>query len=206
MDSWMPWTIVRNFIRAFSPTLVVVIIWDMWRNLSHSPSVTWLAVMIDAVALGVIIAIRLAPPLTGLREQLKGYLHWKWEALIAGSIIVALLVSHKLPHFVPRNVLLGLAGCAFYADLARTCGIDHETSQKTIRAVCVAYGIVRGFVSDTASSIAQIREGTFPWRDAMYFMVLVIVLLAILGFKWWGEGHEPLPEIQELGLNRQNES
>ena len=206
MDSWMPWTVVRNFIRAFSPTLVVVVIWDMWRNLSHSFSLTWPAVTIDAVALGAIIAIRLAPPLTALRQQLKGYLHWKWEALIAGSIFVALLLFRKVPHFAPPNVLLGLAGCAFYADLARTCRIEYETSKKAIRAVWVAYGIIYGFVSDAASSIAQIREGTFPWRDAMYFMLLMIVLLVILGLKWWGQGYQSLPEIQELGLNRPTHS
>lgn len=205
MDSWMPWTVVRNFIRAFSPTLILAITWDLWRNLSHSSSMNSWAVITDGVSLGTVASVRLVPPLAGAHEQLKYYLRWKWEALIASSIFLALLLFHRLPHLSALDILLALTGCAFYADLSRACRIDIELSRKTA-AIAFVYGAITAFVSDTVSSIARIREGTFPWRDAMYFTVLMIVLLAILGLKWWGQGREKLPEIQELGLNRQNHS
>ena len=46
----MPWTVMRNFIRAFCPTLILVINWDLWRNLGRAePAKQW-AIMTDAVA------------------------------------------------------------------------------------------------------------------------------------------------------------
>ncbi len=205
MDSSMPWIIARNFVRAFAPTLAVVILWDLARNLSHlSTTPRWAAVS-DGVALGVVIAIRLAPPSKGLREQLMEYMRWKWEALFGASILLTLLLFHKLPQSDPLDILLGLAACAFYADLARVCRIEYETSRKTIRAICVAYGFIAALLSGVVSSVAQIREGAFPREDLAYF-VLTLVVLVILGFKWWGQGAEPSPVVQELGLNRQDPS
>lgn len=206
MDSWMPWTIARNFVRAFSPTLVVVIVWDLWRNLSHLSTTTGWTVVSDTAALGVIIAIRLAPPIEGLREQVTAYLRWKWEARFASAVLLALVFFDVMERPNPLDVLLGFAAWALYADLARVCRIEFETSKKVIKAIGIACGVLTYVLSGVVSSVAQIREGTFPWRDVIYLMVLVLIVTVVLALKWWGQASQPLPVVQELGLNRHNPS
>jgi hypothetical protein len=45
--------------------------------------------------------------------------------------------------------------------------------------------------------------GRFPWRDALSLAIFLLILIAISAFKWWGERGEPLPHIQEPGLDRE---
>ncbi len=203
MDSWMPWRIACNFIRAFCPTLILVINWDLWRNLGHAgPSKQW-AIMTDAIAFGVVLVIRLSPPLTGMREQLKSLFDAPWVGwFVIGLVLAPLLFPGIVPHDF-RHKLSLLAGYAFCADMARVCKIDYEQSRRSIKFIYAAYGIIAGFASQVISYAAQIWEGTFPWREALFLAMFLLVLIAISAFKWWGEWDGPLPHIQELGLNRE---
>jgi hypothetical protein len=199
----MPWIITCNFIRAFCPTLILVINWDLWRNLDHAgPAKQW-AIMTDAVAFGVVLAIRLSPPLTGIREQLKSLFHAPWVGwFVIGLLLAPLLFPETMSHGFWEE-LLPVAGYAFCADMARVCKIDYEQSKRSIRFIYTAYGIIAGFASQVVSYAAQIWEGTFPWRDALFLAMFLLVLISISAFKWWGEWNGPIPHIQELGLNRE---
>jgi hypothetical protein len=202
MDSWMPWTVMRNFIRAFCPTLILVINWDLWRNLGRAePAKQW-AIMTDAVAFGVVLAIRLSPPLAGMGEQLKSLFQAPWVGwFVIGLVLGPLLFPGIMPHDF-QHKLLPVAGYAFCGDIARVCKIDYEQSKRSLRFIYTAYGIFAGFASQVISYVEQIREGTFPWRDALSLTAFLLLLIAISAFKWWGEWDGPISHIQELGLNR----
>ena len=43
----MPWRITRNFIRAFCPTLIVLFLYDLLRNLNHSSATRQLGLFAD---------------------------------------------------------------------------------------------------------------------------------------------------------------
>lgn len=193
MDSWMPWTISCNFIRAFCPTLILVINWDLWRNVGHAgPAKQW-AIMTDAVAFGVVLAIRLSPPLAGIREQLKSLFHAPWVGwFVIGLVLSPLLFPGIMPHDF-QHELLPVAGYAFCADMARICKIDYEQSKRSVSFIYTAYGILAGFASQVVSSR----------RDALFVAMFLLVLIAISAFKWWGEWDRPFSHIQELGLNRE---
>ena len=202
MDPWMPWTITCNFIRTFCPTLILVINWDLWRNVGHvGPAKQW-AIMTDAVAFGVVLAIRLSPPLAGMREQLKSLFHAPWVGwFVVGMVLAPLLSPGIMPHDF-QHKLLPVAGYAFCGDMARVCKIDYEQSRRSISLIYISYGIVVGFASQVVSYAEQIREGTFPWSDALFLAMFLLVLISISAFKWWGAWNGPIPHIQELGLNR----
>jgi hypothetical protein len=203
MDSWMPWTITRNFIRAFCPTLILLIGWDMWRNVGHAgPAKQW-AVMTDAVAFGIVMAIRLSPPLMGMGEQLKFLFQSPWVGWFMVGMVLGPLLLPGIVSFDFRHKLSLMAGCVFCTDIARVCKIDYEQSRRSLKYIFIAYGIIAGFVSQVVSYVSEMWEGTFPWRDALFLAMFLLVLIAISAFKWWGEWDGPLPDIQELGLNRE---
>jgi hypothetical protein len=154
-----------------------------------------LAIITDAVAFGAVLAIRLSPPLTGMREQLKSLFHAPWVGwFVIGLVLSPLLFPGIMPHNF-QHELLPVAGYAFCADMARVCKIDYEQSKRRISFIYTAYGIIAGFASQVVS--------TFPWRDALFLAIFFLVLIAISAFKWWGEWDRPLSHIQELGLNRE---
>lgn len=119
MDSWMPWTITRNFIRAFCPTLSLLIAWDIWRDLGHASAMQRQTLLIDAIALCAILAIRLQPPLALAWEQLKYPFAWKQLKypfrltlmciLGVGPFLMVLLD----PIFFPMKGLLTVVGYIF---------------------------------------------------------------------------------------------
>jgi hypothetical protein len=199
----MPWTITRNFICAFCPTLMLLIGLDMWRNMHHAgPGNQW-AIVTDAIAFIFVLAIRLSPPMAGMGEQLKSLFRAPWVGwFVVGWVPASLLFPGIMPHDFRHGLSL-VAGYAFCGDLCRVCKIDYEQSRRSVSFFCTTYGIIAGFVSQAVSYSAQIQEDTFPWRDASYLAVLLLVLIAISAFKWWGEWGTPLPHIQELGLNRE---
>ena len=106
MDSWMPWTITRNFIRAFFPTLSLLIAWDIWRNLGHASAMQRQTLLIDAIALCAILAIRLQPPLAPAWEQLKYPFAWKRLKSFAVELD---------GHFGRRSLVDGVTGPTFFS-------------------------------------------------------------------------------------------
>ena len=199
MDSWMPWTITCNFVRSFSPTLVLVISGDLCRNLFYlRPIRTW-AVATDAIALCVVSSIRLLPPLLPVRAQMK-YVFDKYY--IGATLVFAALSSPKTPA-IPMNVFFVAAGFALCNDLARICKISFEDAELLLHRFYWAAGIVIFLTYFLASSVIQMAKGTFIWRDLLaqgFTVALLILILAII--KWWANGREPIPHIQELGLNQ----
>jgi hypothetical protein len=207
MESWMPWKITCNFIRAFFPTLSLLIAWDIWRNLGHASAMQRQTLLIDAIALCAIFAIRLQPPLAPAWEQLKYPFAWKQLKypfrlslmciLGVGPFLMVLLD----PIFFPMEGLLTIVGYIFYCDLSRTCKISLEDAAKHLYLV---YAIVGGSGWILWIIVSSLKEmGTFPWRDALFLTIFFLVLIAVCVFKWWGEWDGPISHIQELGLNRE---
>ena len=96
---------------------------------------------------------------------------------------------------------LTVVGYIFYCDLSRTCKISLEDAAKHLYLV---YAIVGGSGWIVWSIVSSFREvGRFPWRDALSLAIFLLILIAISAFKWWGERGEPLPHIQEPGLDRE---
>jgi hypothetical protein len=207
MDSWMPWTITRNFIRAFFPTLSLLIAWDIWRNLDHVSAMQRPTLFIDALALCAILAIRLQPPLAPAWEQLKYPFAWKqlkypFRLSLIGILGVGPLLMALLdPLSFPMEGLLTVVGYIFYCDLSRTCKISLEDAAKHVYLV---YAIVGGSGWIVWNIVSSFREiGRFQWRDALPVAIFFLVLIAVSAFQGWGEWGEPLPHIQELNLNRE---
>jgi hypothetical protein len=198
MDSWMPWRITCNFIRAFFPTLGLLICWDTWRNLSHGPPRNQVAITADVVALGVVFAIRLALPLTLAREQVKHLFRWSAGLAMMLAMVLSTIHNSKVDH---KDVLLLIAGYAVCCDLARTCKISPDDAERKINFVYTTMAFLAVFVSAMASSFRQTWEGTLPPRDAWLSAILIHTLLIIFAVKWWGGGYESIPHIQTLNLN-----
>jgi hypothetical protein len=198
MDSWMPWTVTRNFIRAFCPTLSLLIAWDIWRNLGHASAMQRQTLLIDAIALCAIFAIRLQPPLAPAWKQLKYPFRLSLMCILGVGPFLMVLLD---PLFFPMEGLLTVVGYIFYCDLSRTCKISLEDTAKHVYLV---YAIVGGSGWIVWIIVSSLKEmGTFPWRDALFLAIFLLVLIAISAFRWWGEWGGPLPHIQELGLNRE---
>ncbi|HLK06430.1 MAG TPA: hypothetical protein VKV30_00750 [Candidatus Angelobacter sp.] len=209
MDSWMPWTITRNFIRAFFLTLLLLIAWDFWRNLGHSASMQRQTLLIDAIAFCTILAIRLQPPLAPAWEQLKYPFAWKqlkypfrlsWMGILGVvGLLMALMDPDKLS-FLTKGPLT-VVGYIFYCDLSRTCKISLEDAEKHVDLVHTLVGVSGWIIWSIASSIGEM--GRFSWRDVLFLAIFFLVLIGMSAFKWWGEWDGPISHIQELGLNRE---
>jgi hypothetical protein len=216
MDSWMPWTITCNFIRGFFPTLMLVISWDLWRNVNHPPATRRLAVLVDIMALGAVSAIRLTPPLAPAREQLKYFFRGSWIgftglcalAWIGFTGLGALAWSWLFDEFHATLLdgLLAAVAYAFYNDLSRVCKISREDAEHygnfVYRAVGIAAWLTLGMVSLLKLGHGALSQGVFSRRYALTMGVLLPVLIAIAVFRWRGRWRNSAPEIQELGLNR----
>lgn len=210
MDSWMPWKITRNLIRAFFPTLSLLIAWDIWGNLGHASAMQRQTLLIDAIALCSILVIRLQPPLAPAWEQLKYPFAWKQLkhpfrlGLMSILGVGALWMTLLDPLSFLMEGSLTVVVYIFYCDLSRTCKISLEGAAIQ---VYLAYAIVGGsgwIVWSTWSIVSSFREmGRFPWSDALFLAIFLLIPIAISAFKWWGEWGEPLPHIQELGLDRE---
>jgi hypothetical protein len=190
----------------FFPTLSLLIAWDIWRNLGHASAMQRQTLLIDASALCAILAIRLQPPLAPAWEQLKYPFAWKqlkypFRLSLMGILGVGALWMALLdPLSFLMEGSLTVVGYIFYCDLSRTCKISLEGAAIHVYLV---YAIVGGSGWIVWSIVSSFKEmGRFPWRDALFLAIFLLILIAISVFQWWGEWDEPLPHIQELGLNR----
>lgn len=198
MDSWMPWTIARNFIRGFFPTLGLLICWDLWRNLGHGPPRNQVSIAADVVALGVVFAIGFAPPLLLARDQLRHFFQWSAGLGLIVAVLLLTFFSSKVDH---KDSLLMIAAYAFYTDLGRICKISPNDVRKKVDFVYKALVFLAVFVSALAAFIRQVWEGTSSPRDQWFAIILIPALIIILAAKWWAGGFEQMPHIQTLDLN-----
>lgn len=210
MDSWVPWKITCNFIRAFFPTLSLLIAWDIWRNLGHASAMQRQTLLIDAIALCSILAIRLQPPLAPAWEQLKYPFAWKqlkhpfWLSLMGILGVGAWLMTLLDPLSFLMEGSLTVVMYIFYCDLSRTCKISLEGAAIHVYLVYAIVGGSGWIVWSIWSIVSSFREmGRFPWSDALFLAIFLLIPIAISAFHWWGEWGEPLPHIQELGLDRE---
>jgi len=190
---WMPWRIACNFIRVFFPTFLLLLSWDVCRRLAHAAPATRLALCTDAIALAIVLAIRLSSPWSGLREQLRYYFFGRtW---IGWMVFVCVPLTFLFPERSPES-LFGLLGCVFYTDLSRVCKTDIE---ERIHSIRWGYGILAWIFS---GAVVQVLEDAFLWRDVLVLLAFLLVVIAVVALKWWVEGPEPAPYIQKLGLNQ----
>ncbi|HEX7289226.1 MAG TPA: hypothetical protein VF532_23780 [Candidatus Angelobacter sp.] len=195
MNDWAPWRITCNLVRAFFPTLSILLCWDLCRNLTQATPAKPLSIMTDAVALGAVLAVRLAR-FAGAREQIKQIFHWSPASGLGICALLVLLLRN------PLDALLAAAGYVLYADISRVCKLSRRQAVQAVEFICIACAISAGVASNLVSGLEQIRQGTFSWQDGRDFAVLILILAGILVLGWRWRGREELPVIQELRLNR----
>src|SRR5437868_4426886 len=116
----MPWRITRNFIRAFCPTLIVLFLYDLLRNLNHSSPTRQLGLFADTLALGVVVFMKLAAPFGGMRKEFAYLFGWSFEMIYRLGYVGAFLFGNRWDINLQKGLLLA-AGYAFFADMAKVC-------------------------------------------------------------------------------------
>ncbi len=208
MDSYMPWTVVRNIVRGFSPTLFLLIIWDLWRNLMHAASTRQLGIVADIVALGVVAAIRLAPPLAPAREQVKRVFSLSWAAFFGALFFLVPLMFHKRSGADLQEGLLLASGYAFYIEMSHLCRTTPREIQRLIGAlcltfasVCLAFAIVSTLVYGTASLLWDMIHGSSMELSAVILILIIPGVFSLLS-RWFAK-RMPDPVVQALEVNQQ---
>jgi len=105
-------------------------------------------------------------------------------------------------HTSTLDRLLFVIGYVFYSDLSRVCKTSYEKLEEHVNFVYQAVAVAGWVISGIVSSVGEMTEGTFPWRDALSLSVVLLLLGAIVAFWAWGQRGAHGSYIQELGLNR----
>jgi len=190
----MPWRVARNFIRAFCPTLILLLLYDLLRNLKHPSPTRALGLFADVLALGIVVFMKLAPPFGGMRKEF-GYL---FQGAFRGiGWLGIFLLFNNLSDVNPQKVLLLAAGYAFYADMAKVC----KTSLKDAQRIVSGFVVVCGMVSFFVYGLWRICQGVIPLTGLLNRIVSVFAALAIIGLLgWWAVRQTAASSIQ-LKLN-----
>jgi hypothetical protein len=202
MDSWVPWTITRNFIRAFCPTLIILISLDMWRNLGHEGPAKLSAILADAVALCVVLAMRLATPFSAC-EELKILLHRLWGAAWMISTLEALEIFFKPSIHNFHQGLILICGWAFCMDMGRVCGIPAAQARKWLGGLGIVILCAAVIFWGTIRILLQLWRGMFYGTGGVIDFGTILLLAILIGFLIrHGLSRQSTPEIQQLGLDR----
>lgn len=193
----MPWRVARNFIRAFCPTLIVLLLYDFLRNLNHSSATRQLGLFADTVALGVVVFIKLAAPFRGLRKEFAYLFGWSFQMIYRLGYVGAFLFGNLWGINVQKGLLLA-AGYAFFGDMAKVCKTSPEDSEGAVRSAILACGIVSCFVY----GLWRLCQSVIPLTGLLNVVASVsaaLVIIALLG--WWAVRQTGSSAVQELKLN-----
>jgi hypothetical protein len=193
----MPWRIARNFIRAFCPTLIVLLLYDLLRNLNHSSPMRQLGLFADMVALGVVLFIKVAPPFGGMRKEFAHLFGWSFEMIYRLGYVGTFLFGN-LWHINLQKGLLLAAGYAFFADMAKVCKTSVEDPERVVRSAITACGIMSCFFY----GLWKLCQSAIPLTGLLNEIVSVFAALAIIALLgWWAVRQTDASTIQELKLN-----
>jgi len=202
MDSWEPWTITRNFIRAFCPTLIILISLDMWRNLGHEGPAKLSAILADAVALCVVLAMRFAPPFSACQE-LKILLRHLWGAAWMISTFEALEIFFNPSIHNFHQGLILICGWAFCMDMGRVCGIPAAQARKWLGGLGIVILCAAVILWGTIQMLLQLWRVMAYGREGLIDFGSIFLLAILIGFLIRSKlNRQPTPEIEELGLDR----
>jgi len=201
MNSFAPWRIARNFVRAFFPTLILLLSWDLWRRLKHVAPATRLALMTDAIALGIVLFIRLTSPLKQTRKQLKYFFRLSDNSFVAASIIFPFVISFKPTSANRQDALLLLVVCALFADIVRVCKIRIGISFGSVCLIGGSLGLFAYEISTLISWLGQEREDVAKWSNTLTCAANILVLFILRAFANWWKEQQSFPTVQRLDLN-----
>jgi hypothetical protein len=183
---WLPGRFARNFIRAFCPTLIVLLSWDLWRNLGHAASARQWAVTTDVMALGAVLVLRLAPPLAPALDQLQYFFPLSSDGLFRLLILLAPLALEIITPSLWDPWLLVVA-YALSVDVSRVRKVPVDDQDPRISLTYLSFVIVPTSLVIAVSVLILIARGTAQWRDVLRNTAGVLIMVALLALLiWWG--------------------
>jgi hypothetical protein len=185
---WLPWRFARSFVRAFCPTLIVLLSWDLWRNLGHASAARPWAVTTDLLALGAVLALRLAPPLASALDQLQYFFPLSSDGLYRLLILLAPLALDIITHSLFWDPWLLVAAYALSMDVSRVRKVSVENEDPRISLTYLALGVAGAFLVRAALVLIPIARGTGQWRAVLRDSSGVLMMVALLALlMWWGQ-------------------
>lgn len=185
---WLPWRFARNSVRAFCPTLIVLLSWDLWRNLSHAAAARPWAVTTDVIALGAVLALRLAPPLAPALDQLQYFFPLSSDGLFRLLILLAPSALDIITHSSFWEPWLLVAAYALSVDVSRVRKVPVENVDPRISLAYLALGVAGAFLVRAALVLILIARGTAQWRAVLRDSPGVLMMVALLALLiWWGQ-------------------
>jgi hypothetical protein len=185
---WLPWRFARSFVRAFCPTLIVLLSWDLWRNLGHASAARPWAVTTDVLALGAVLALRLASPLAPALAQLQYFVPLSSDGLYRLLILLASLALDIITHSSFLDPWLLVAAYALSVDVSRVRKVPVENVDPRISLTFLAFGIAGAFLVRAALVLILVAQGTGQWRAFLRDSPGVLMMVALLALlMWWGQ-------------------
>jgi len=183
---WLPWRFARNFVRAFCPTLIVLLSWDLWRNLNYAAVARQWAVTMDFIALGAVLAVRLQPPLAPALDQLQYFFPLTSDGLYRLLILLAPLALEIIMKSLWNPWLLVVA-YALSVDVCRVRKVPVDDEDPRISLTYLALSVAGVFLM-WALVLIRIAPGRAQWRDILRDSAGVLMMVALLALLiWWGQ-------------------
>jgi len=184
----LPWRFARSFVRAFCPTLIVMLSWDLWRNLGHAGVARPWALTTDVLALVAVLALRLAPPLAPALDQLQYFFPLSFDGLYRLLILLALPALDIITHSSFLDPWLLVAAYALSMDVSRVRKVPVENEDPRISLTYLALGVVGAFLVRAALVLILIAQGMGHWRAVLRDSAGILMIAALLALLlWWGQ-------------------
>jgi len=185
---WLPWRFARSFVRAFCPTLIVLLSWDLWRNLGHAAAARQWAVTTDVIALGAVLALRLAPPLAPALDQLQYFFPLSSDGLYRLLILLAPLALDIVTHSSLWDSWPLVAAYVLSVDVSRIRKVPADGEDPRISLTYLGLGVAGAFLVRAALVLILIARGTVQWRACLRDSAGVLMMVALLALlMWWGQ-------------------
>lgn len=206
---WLPWRFVRNFVRAFCPTLIVLLSWDLWRNLDHAAAARQWAVITDFIALGAVLALRLQPPLAPALDQLQYFFPLSSDGLYRLLILLAPLALDIITKSWLWDPWLLVVAYALSVDVPRVRKVPVDDVDPRMSLTYLAFSVACAFLV-RALVLIRIASGRAQWRAILRDSAGVLMMVALLALlMWWGQKRkwaqtskrEPVVEDMEFKPN-----
>ena len=178
---WLPWRFVRSFVRAFCPTLIMLLSWDLWRNLGHAAAARHWAVITDVIALGAVLALRIAPPLAPALDQLQYFFPLSSDGLYRLLILLPPLALEIVTDSSFWDPWLLVAAYVLSVDVSRVRKVPEEDPR--ISLTFLALGVFWSVVPALILTARGTEQSRFVLRDSSSVLMTVAVVALLM---WWG--------------------